>query len=213
MNNSITIGNVTIHQSDNGLYLLTDLWKSSGGNKKDQPNKWLNLIETQRYISYLGTKTENVKKSSYFLTIQGKDNQGTYVCRQLVYSFAMWISPAFHDLVIDTFDQLQNATTTQELIDLKFQLDDIQLDLSYREPRDKNTLAVHLQVATSKLKPYFDFLVQTGELTREWIAQPPKAVYHATTHSQHVIGKKGKTILFNEDVKQAFPVQTNWGNL
>jgi len=86
--NSITIGNITINQSENGLYLLTDLWKASGALKKDQPNNWLKLENTKSIISYYKSQdSRSEKKSSYFLTINGGNTkkQGTYVCRTLVY--------------------------------------------------------------------------------------------------------------------------------
>ena len=67
--NSITIGNITIHQSENGLYLLTDLWKASGGLKKDQPNKWLHLDGTKKYLAFLDTKTENINAVYHEKTI------------------------------------------------------------------------------------------------------------------------------------------------
>ena len=211
--NSITIGSITIHQSENGLYLLTDLWKASGGAKKDQPNRWRFLNGTQEYIKFLGTKTGNVEKSSYFLTIQGKENQGTYVCRQLVYSYAMWISPAFHDLVIDTFDQLATATTTQEVIGLKFQLDNaLQQDIftAAQQPRDKNCLQVLMNCTPFQVNQFYDELEYQGQVKSRLVPQPPKRIFEATDKSTCIVGKKGDTLLFSESVRDLFPEQQNW---
>ena len=199
--NSITIGSITIHKSENGLYLLTDLWKASGGAKKDQPNKWLNLIETQRYISYLGTKTESLNKSSYFLTILGKGKeQGTYVCRQLVYSYAMWISPAFHDLVITTFDQLLNATTTEQVLDVKFKLDsENQGDLftSHQQPRDKNTLQVILKCTPFQAEQFHNELICDGMLEKIGSKTITQRILGTTIKNKMVTGKKGDTLLWD----------------
>ena len=205
-NTSITIGNITIHQSENGLYRMVDFWSASGKEPRHNPKSFFkleNIKELEREIFKGG------EFATFKITTRGKYG-GIYVSRELIIAYATWVSPRFFLTVLQTFDQLQNATTTQELIDLKFQLDNVQLDLSYREPRDKNTLAVHLQVATSKLKPYFDYLVSIGELTRSFVPQPDKAIYQATEHSKHVIGQKGKTVLFEDTVKNIFPKQVSW---
>jgi hypothetical protein len=229
-NNSITIGPVTIHQSANGLYLLTDLWKASGGNDADRPNKWLKLESTKKYTDYLDKKMTPINpvsnsesdgtipsitfRQSFYETVKGNFSndipQGTYVNKNLVYSYAMWISPAFHDLVIATFDALVNANTVNELIAVKNQLDNVQQDLFHREPRDKQSLSVILQIATAKVKPYFDHLVSIGEVGRRWIPQHDKAEYFATENSKHIIGRKGSTVLFDDSVREAFPQNTSW---
>jgi len=211
MNNSITIGTITIHQSANGLYLLTDLWKASGGELKNLPSKYLILKSTKSLIHELGNENyENgVPKSGSILVIESgpKEFHGTYVCKELVYTYAMWINPKFYLLVVRTFDALVNAQTNEAVIAVKNQLNEVQLDMFRREPRDKQSLAVILQVATAKVKPYFDHLVSIGEVGRRWIPQHDKAEYYALDTSRHVIGKKGNTVLFEESVVGLFPQQ------
>ena len=208
-NNQITIGNITINQSENGLYLLTDLWKASGALKKDQPNKWLNLIDTQRYTSYLGTKTESEKKSSYFLTINGGDTkkQGTYVCKQLVYSYAMWISPAFHDLVITTFDDLLNATTAEQVLSVKFKLDnESQADLftKAQQPRDKNTLQVILKCTPFQAEQFHNELICDGMLEKIGSKTITQRILGTTIKNKMVTGKKGDTLIWDANALKKY---------
>ena len=98
---NLIISNHTIHTSDN-LYSLNDLHKSSGGEKRHEPNRFLRNQNTQNLIAEI----ESEGTVAYH-TVQGKGKQqGTYACRELVYAYAMWISAKFHLMVIRAFDAL-----------------------------------------------------------------------------------------------------------
>lgn len=101
--NHLTIVNNEIRQLD-GLYSLNDLHAAAGGEAKHQPRYFLANQQTQDLISAIGSDSGiplSVKK--------GGANQGTYVCKELVYAYAMWISAKFHLQVIRAFDALQTG--------------------------------------------------------------------------------------------------------
>ena len=93
-----------------GLYSLNDLHRASGSNKKHQPSNFIRLDTTQDLIYEINRSSDmrNGKNNKAFKLIQGgiAKKQGTYVCKELVYAYAMWISPKFALLVIRTFDKL-----------------------------------------------------------------------------------------------------------
>lgn len=95
----ITIDTITIKQDKDGRYCLNDLHKAAGGNPKDQPAKYFATQQSQALISEIGEQAVKV--------VRGRGlPQGTYVCKELVYAYAMWISPAFHLKVIRAYDRL-----------------------------------------------------------------------------------------------------------
>tara|TARA_R110002020_G_scaffold280424_2_gene496173 strand:- start:196 stop:1044 length:849 start_codon:yes stop_codon:yes gene_type:complete len=87
------------------LYSLNDVHKASGGDKKHQPSFFMRNQETKDLVKEI----ESTDKTLAVKRVQGgndKSKQGTYVCKEVVYRYAMWISPKFALLVIRTFDKL-----------------------------------------------------------------------------------------------------------
>ncbi len=93
------------------LYSLNDLHKASGNERKHQPYLFLRLEQTKDLIKELESTTQICvveNKSDLGITrsvkvINGGRNRGTYVCEELMLSYAMWISPKFHLTVLRTF--------------------------------------------------------------------------------------------------------------
>lgn len=100
----LTISNQAI-STHNGLYSLTDLHKVSGSENKHKPNYFLANQETQALINEI----ESENQIAYDTVIGKGKKQGTYACRELVYRYAMWISPKFSLMVIRAFDALNTG--------------------------------------------------------------------------------------------------------
>jgi hypothetical protein len=105
-----------IRQFDN-LYSLNDLHQASGGEDKHRPkhrpNQFIRLEQMKALIHEIkccadlpNTPVKAVKRNR-----ADGARQGTYVCKELVYAYAMWVSPKFNLAVIQAFD----AMTVQSL--------------------------------------------------------------------------------------------------
>ncbi|MGO2513582.1 KilA-N domain-containing protein [Marinomonas polaris] len=109
----LTISSKDIRTLD-GMYSLNDLHKAAGGQNKHRPSLFIRTEQTQDLIQEIEQGTDMcfelnqdrdiglAKKS-----VHGGANRGTYVCKELVYAYAMWISPKFNLQVIRAFDQAQ----------------------------------------------------------------------------------------------------------
>lgn len=100
-----TQADFVIHEV-NGLYSLNDLHKASGNEKRHAPALFLRNQETQALIAAI----EQDGLIAYN-TINGGHHRGTYVCRELVYRYAMWISAKFSLMVIRAFDRMTKGET------------------------------------------------------------------------------------------------------
>lgn len=105
MQQLITIDSITISQDAEGRYSLNDLHRAAGGESRHQPANWLRLDQIKALVEEIDRSSEMRNAIS---VMRGGLNQGTFVRKELVYSYAMWVSPKFHLHVIRTFDAVVN---------------------------------------------------------------------------------------------------------
>ena len=101
-----------------GLFSLNDLHQAAGGEAKHEPYRFMRNAQTQALIAeisnspdvanYARLNSADSRNYQPAKTARGKTG-GTYVCKELVYAYAMWISPKFNLAVIRAFDAMQTA--------------------------------------------------------------------------------------------------------
>ena len=99
----ISIAGTVIRQDATGRYCLNDLHRAAGGARKHKPANFMRLDSTHALVAEIDRGSD---VSNAFIVLQGGILQGTYVVKELVYAYAMWISPAFHLKVIRAYDAL-----------------------------------------------------------------------------------------------------------
>lgn len=106
---NIIIADTAIRQSQS-LYNLNDLHKAAGNEQRHKPANWLALQQVSELMAELCDAGNPASKENQQViqVIKGGKNQGTFVCKELVYAYATWISPAFFLKVIRTFDAVAN---------------------------------------------------------------------------------------------------------
>lgn len=98
---SLIVSSKSVRQDSEGRYRLNDLHSASGADKKNQPSNWLRMDSVRDLIIEITNSSE--VRSLPLASHEGR-NGGTYVCKELVYAYAMWISPKFHLQVIHAYD-------------------------------------------------------------------------------------------------------------
>ena len=102
----LVIGEFSIRQDEEGRYCLHDLHKASGGAEKHQPAFFIRNKQTKDLIAEIESEKHSANLQSAVKTINGGNSRGTYVVKELVYSYAMWISAKFHLTVIRAYDAM-----------------------------------------------------------------------------------------------------------
>lgn len=124
--NSIVISDIKIHMDEDGRYSLNDLHAASGKSEKDKPANWLRAEKTIELIdeilnaqirAFKNGDNSNSAELEIKKPVDSKKGRygGTYVCKELVYSYAMWISAAFALKVIRAYDALVTGKANEAL--------------------------------------------------------------------------------------------------
>lgn len=109
---NLTILNNSIRNIDN-LYSLNDLHKASGGADKHSPFRFMRNEQTKDLISEINSQTPNLVASKIIRGGSDLTVRGYWVCEELVLSYAMWISPKFHLIVLRAFLAMQRNQPQQ----------------------------------------------------------------------------------------------------
>jgi len=106
----LAVAGVDVRQDAEGRFCLNDLHRASGGENRHRPSLWAENQQTQALVEEIGKAGIPALAS-----IRGGRAPGTYVCKELVYAYAMWVSPAFHLKVIRAYDAMQAPAAADPL--------------------------------------------------------------------------------------------------
>ena len=126
MNQIMKIDNLKIRTDEEGRFCLNDLHKAAGGENRHRPSMWLSNDHTKGVVAVLEAGNP---ASNPVATIKGRGKTGTYVSEDLVYSCAMWISPAFHVKVVQAYRSMVSGQV--ELAQLQVQRERARLESRY----------------------------------------------------------------------------------
>lgn len=101
---NLVISGFKVKTDSEDMFSLNDLHKAAGGEDRHRPSRWADSQHAKELAEEIGKAGKRALVSR-----QGGKTPGTYVCRELVYAYAMWLSPAFHLHVIRAFDEMANS--------------------------------------------------------------------------------------------------------
>ncbi|UOO89187.1 KilA-N domain-containing protein [Vitreoscilla massiliensis] len=158
---AITISQVTI-RSINGLYSLNDLHKASGSLDKHSPRRWLQNKQTTELISKI--EIDGIP------SIVKKQGLGTFVCKELVIHYGMWINPEFSLRVIRSFLISQESVQSDYKLN-EHQKQQIKEAVNRRHHRTKEShQAIYLKLhALCKVSTYTEINASDFEMAMSFL--------------------------------------------
>ncbi|KGU87190.1 KilA-N domain-containing protein [Pseudomonas mediterranea] len=96
---ALMIAGIEIHKDQDGRFSLNDFHKAAGGEDRHRPSRWVENQQAQDLVDEIGKAGIPALR-----VVRGGRAPGTYACKELVYAYAMWVSPVFSLHVIRTFD-------------------------------------------------------------------------------------------------------------
>jgi len=103
----LIISDYSIRQDSEGRFCLNDLHKAAGDENKYKPANWLRNQQVIDLIGLLNSEQSTTENRVIFI----KQGVGTFVIKELIYAYAMWINAAFHVKVIRAYDSFVTNQT------------------------------------------------------------------------------------------------------
>jgi hypothetical protein len=104
----LTILNTAIRRDSAGRFCLNDLHRVAGGEERHSPSRY---TCTEGFQALVDEQTPELAFAPV-ASIHLGTNPGTYVTKELVYAYAMWVSSKFHLAVIRAFGALVAGQTS-----------------------------------------------------------------------------------------------------
>lgn len=104
MSNLIELGGVVIHADKHGRYSLNDLHHAAGGEERHRPSRFTENQQAKDLAQEIGKAGIPA-----LVSVKGGRAPGTYGSKEMVYAYAMWISPMFSVRVIRAYDALASG--------------------------------------------------------------------------------------------------------
>lgn len=100
MSAALTIAETAVRKDAEGRFCLNDLHRAAGGEAKHTPGRFTITQQFKELAAELSRNQDSPEPSASAAGI------GTFVAKELVYAYAMWISAAFHLKVIRAYDAM-----------------------------------------------------------------------------------------------------------
>jgi hypothetical protein len=160
---NLVIAGIEVSKTESGLYRINDFHKAAGGAKKHQPSNFFALVNTKELIDEINKdEITGVKQNQALIVVNGTPDfgGGTFICKELVYAYAMWISSKFMLHVIRTFDDVvlaQKQANDIAVMEYQKQLalqSDKLATVNRREPRDETVIRIKVVIYSQNARLY-----------------------------------------------------------